>query len=200
MVFGSGTFFAAAALAWLPSFYVREYEFSIAATGLSYGLITGVASIVGVLLGGWFGNRLHDRGPRRLIQFAILTDLVTMLFVVLLLVAPSAQWSLGFNFLASATGMMGHGILFSLVQSIAPDHLRSRASSLLVVASAVVGLSGGPLLVGFLSDQFQWFAGAGSLRYALLATTVFCLWPIFHFLRAMRTIDADVLERRHDIA
>ena len=191
MVFGSGAFFAAALHAWLPSYYVREYGLSLAQTGLSVGLANGVASVAGILLGGWVGNRLQKRGPVALIRFAIVTDLTTMALYVLVLLSSTASMSLGLNVLAAATGMMAHGILFSLVQGVAPDHLRSRAASLLAVASALVGMSGGPALVGILSDALRATAGDQSLRYALMAATAICLWPVFHFLMAARTNTED---------
>lgn len=194
MVFGTGAFFVAAMHQWLPSFYVREYGYTVAKAGFSYGVANGLAAITGVLLGGIIANRLAVKGPMALLLFCLITDIITLGFNIMLLMSQTAMLSLSFNFLGAAMSMTGHGAMFALVQGLAPAHLRSRAASLLMMTSALLGMSGGPMLVGFLSDQYSGFAGVHSLRMALLTATVFSLWPILHYLLAARTIKNDVKE------
>ena len=74
------------------------------------------------------------------------------------------------------------------------------ASALALLIINVIGLALGPLLTGVLSDVLEARFAEESMRYSLLIVTSIILpWASWHYLRAGRTIDAD-LERaaRHD--
>ena len=78
--------------------------------------------------------------------------------------------------------------------------MRAMASALALLIINVIGLALGPLLTGVLSDVLEARFAEESMRYSLLIVTSIILpWASWHYVRAGRTIDAD-LERaaKHD--
>ena len=73
--------------------------------------------------------------------------------------------------------------------------MRAMASAVALLIINVIGLALGPLLTGVLSDLLAPRFGEESMRYSLLlVTSVVLPWAGWHYVRAGRTIDAD-LER-----
>src|SRR5262249_39994518 len=67
--FIGANFVAMVFLTWLPTFLKREYKLDFAESGLNATLWLQVASVCGVLTGGWLADRWSGvRGGRRLVQ------------------------------------------------------------------------------------------------------------------------------------
>jgi hypothetical protein len=57
----------------------------------------------------------------------------------------------------------------------------------MLIVSSVIGIGGGPLVVGVLSDLLAARAGQESLRYSLMILTVVAgPWMLMHLARAQR--------------
>jgi len=93
---------------------------------------------------------------------------------------------------AAITGSLVYAPLFSMIQSVVTPRVRALATAVTMFAAAVVGIGGGPLVVGVLSDLMAPRFGDGSLRYALMIVTLFTVWPLFHFWRASKSISGDI--------
>ncbi|WP_374572201.1 spinster family MFS transporter [Phenylobacterium sp.] len=191
MVFGGAGFVAFGLQQWLPSFYVRSYGMSIAQVGLVYGAVSGLASTVGALGGGYVGDRLLQRGALIVITYAAGCYALAFLFKVALLTSNSAGLSLTFNFFSSLFGLAAHGPVFALIQGVTPPRLRARAAALLTLLTSLIGTGAGPFFIGLMSDLYA-SSGPESLRHALLWCSAFALWPIVHLVLARRTIEADI--------
>jgi MFS family permease len=90
--------------------------------------------------------------------------------------------------------------VLSQAQGLVPLRMRAMASALALLIINAIGLALGPLLTGILSDVLETRFAEESMRYSLLIVTSIILpWAGWHYLRAGRTIDAD-LERasKHD--
>ena len=71
--------------------------------------------------------------------------------------------------------------------------MRTVASALLLFSINFVGMSVGPWLTGYLSDLWTPDYGPDSLRYALLAVTVFNVWAAAHYWIAGRYFEGDLI-------
>jgi hypothetical protein len=72
------------------------------------------------------------------------------------------------------------------VQSFAEPHRRATAVALVLTLSSFLGLGIGPVGIGAASDLLAPYAGADSLRYALMGSTLLMLWSGLHFWLAAR--------------
>jgi len=59
----------------------------------------------------------------------------------------------------------------AMVQTVAKSRERAVASAMMVFAASMIGIGGGPVIVGYLSDAFLALEYANPLRFALLSTT-----------------------------
>jgi predicted MFS family arabinose efflux permease len=156
---------------WLPAFYERSFGLSRVAIGGTLAIVDGLGAIIGLIAGGWIsdlGMRLSARWP--LHQFVTAALCVVPLQLAMLL-APSANISFALAFLTMLVGMSGTGPALSVIQGIVPASARATATASVLVGSALIGMGGGPLLVGVLSDAFHATLHAESLRWSLAAVT-----------------------------
>jgi predicted MFS family arabinose efflux permease len=192
MVFAGGAFVAFGLQQWLPSFYVRSYGMQIGEVGLVYGAISGIASTIGALGGGYIGDALLKRGAKAVLVYGAICYFLAFAFKIALLVSTSAPMSLTFNFLTSVFALAVHGPTFALIQAVTPSHLRARAIAVLTLGTSLIGTGAGPLFIGFISDTYSGAHGAESLRYALIWCSAISIWPIFHLLVSRRHIERDM--------
>lgn len=88
------------------------------------------------------------------------------------------------------------GPIFATVQALARSNERATASAVAMFSASVLGLGGGPLFVGYLSDFFATGDAANPLRSALSVAAVLAPYPLLHLhlhLSASR-LKADVAE------
>ena len=84
------------------------------------------------------------------------------------LFAPTAVLSLAFLALASAAGGAAYGPALAAIQTVLPAAARARGAALNGFVANLIGIGGGPLVVGALSDHLAPTLGeADALQHAL---------------------------------
>jgi predicted MFS family arabinose efflux permease len=152
---------------WLPAFYERCFGLNRSIIGASLATVGGLGAILGLVTGGWIADRISRRFVRwPLYQFVGATILVVPLQLAMLLV-PGVNASFALAFVSMLIGWLGTGPALALIQTIAPQGARATATATVLVGSAVIGMGGGPLVVGVLSDAFHASLQTDSLRWAL---------------------------------
>ena len=76
-------------------------------------------------------------------------------------------------FVPTTLGAMGFGTILTVVQSIVPPSLRTTSSALFLLINNLIGLGLGSAVLGIISDALLASQGTESLRYALLAGSLF---------------------------
>jgi hypothetical protein len=72
--------------------------------------------------------------------------------------------------------------------------MRAVTSALALLIINVIGLLLGPQLTGILSTVLEPYFGEESIRYSLLlVTSIFLPWAAWHYVRAGRSIDSDLM-------
>lgn len=171
---------------WLPSFYARSFGLSLAEVGLWTGIAAAIGGIGGVLCGGWIAMRLTARDPRWEVRLPAMAYAAAAPLYAAMFLAESLPIVVALNVVAGFAVAMGGGVALSALQSFAEPRRRATAVALTMFASSLIGLGLGPLGVGMASDALAASAGEGSLRYALLASTLTLLWAAFHFHQVFR--------------
>jgi MFS family permease len=166
---------------------MRKFGASVGEIGLTYGLITGVASLFGPIVAGLVSDRIARDDPRRLAWIIIVLLLLVAPLTVSAFFAPTLP--LAFALLLPANFLL-MGIFppfYTLTQLLSSSGFRTMGATICGTAITVVGLLIGPPIVGVLSDAFRPYLGDSSLQYAVtvslasyLVGVVFLLFSIGH--------------------
>lgn len=190
-----GSFGAYGVAQWLPSFLIRVHHLTLSQVGLMSGLPHGAAGVLGALAGGAASARLMKADPRWELWWPALGYGLGGALYALAVFAPTSWTSIALFTGGVLAAASGGGVALSAVQSFAEPHRRATAVALVLFLSSLIGLGGGPLIVGLISDMLRPAAGAGSLRYGLLAAAGSMAWAAVHFACSAASADRDRLAR-----
>jgi MFS transporter, Spinster family, sphingosine-1-phosphate transporter len=183
---GSGLllFVAVALYSWMPTYFVRYYGVDGAAAGIKAAPIV-LAGAFGGLFWAYVADRLAARAPGRKLLVAagcaVGTSLVLFPTFMWMAPGPNQYWLIVFgSFLMTAVA----GITTAVAMDIVHPGLRSTAVSVVTLANNIIGLGGGPFIVGLLSDAY-------GLTTALALGSLFALPAAFFLAIASRTYAND---------
>lgn len=168
------------------AFLMRSHGLGIAEVGTILAPLGGLMGIIGALSAGKIADKLALKDARwtawvvavaktAAIPLALVFYLTDNLILAFIAYAPMVALSASYQ-----------GSTFSMVQTLTPLKVRTQASAILLFIINFIGLGGGPLTVGYLSDVLNPEYGADSLRYALLAVSMLGLWGAYHYYQAGR--------------
>lgn len=176
---------------WIPSFYVRSFEMSLAHISLIYGGILLLGGIAGTWCGALLGDRFGPSKPAVYILIPTIAFLVALPFFLLAVSVSSVTLSLMFLVVPTTLGGMGFGTILTAIQHVVPPSLRSTGSSIFLLINNLVGLGLGSLILGAISDLFTLRYGTESLRYAMMAGSSFYVIASLLFFAASRKVARD---------
>lgn len=139
--------------AWIPTFFVRRFHWSLDQVGTRYGTIVFVCGVAGALCGGFLAATLRRAGVATsnlttalagflcLIPFAVFYPLVSDPWIALWLVG-------GYNFFAAFP--FGGG--YAAIQEITPCHMRAQVVAVFLLLLNLLGQGLGPTLIAFCTD------------------------------------------------
>ncbi len=177
---------------WLPAYFIRIHEMGIAETATYFGLVLGVASAIGTVLGGTLADRLAKRDVRMYAWLPAAGVLLAFPFYVAAMLSNNPYVAIAIMVAPSLLNSLWLGPAFGTIQNLAPTRMRALASAILLFVLNIIGLGFGPFLVGVLSDLLSGTFQEYSLRYAILIATVAYFWAGAHFLLASRTLAEDL--------
>lgn len=187
-------------LNWLPAYLMRERGMMLEEVALWFGPAAGICMGIGI----WGGGAIVNIGARKSLKAYAW--------------APAASAFIGCPFLLAALFMPGWGLslillvvpmicvvmyvapALALTQNLAPLRARATATALLLLSFNLVGLGGGPLMIGVFSDLFSALGSENSLRWALLSTIPISLVAVALYVRMGQAIIADHETRRINYA
>lgn len=156
-------------IAWLPTFFIRNWGWTVAETGLRYGLAIMIGGTLGVLLGGTIATRMRARG--------VLDANIRIGLIALVIAAPagiagalagSAMVSLFFFFLFLFGCAMPWGGAAAALQEITPNQMRGQISAIYLFFLSLLGLGFGPAIVAGFTDHL--FHDDGAIPYSIVLT------------------------------
>jgi MFS family permease len=182
---------------WLPTFFERSFGVQPEQLGAMIALTQGLGTFAGTILGGLICDRLGRSNPLWPMRVAVASGLIVVApRIALYLVSNSAE-GYAISAIVGFIGGLGAPPLLALVVTIVPSQIRATASAVLLLATAVLGMGGGPFLVGWLSDMLKPALHSEALRYSLLSVTVVMSgWVCIHYIFILRYL-ADQLRAAH---
>jgi predicted MFS family arabinose efflux permease len=188
-------------------FLQRFHALNLQEANMLSGLSLGLSGAIGLLLGGWFGDRLRLTVPTARVLLPAIALLISVPCVIIALQQPKGGVVAFTLLMATSTALsyVYYSTVYSAIQDVVPSTLRGTAVSLYFFAMYVLGASFGSTIMGALSDYFahQAMAAAGvnemadtfrasglhDAMYVIPALMLLCSGSLFG---AARTIRADM--------
>jgi MFS family permease len=140
----------------LPAYLSRYHALDLKQSNTIAATLMGVSGVLGLLLGGWAGDRVaRVRGNGRLLICAVSALIMSVFAYLALNQAPGKV--LPFVVLmgiGSTIGYVYYAGVYATIQDLVPPSLRGTGMALYFFVMYLLGGSFGPVLTGKLSDYF----------------------------------------------
>jgi predicted MFS family arabinose efflux permease len=192
---GLSAFVGYAMLSWTPALLMRVKGMSLADLGVYYGVASGVALALGMLLGGHLVDRFGTRDRRMYALVPAVAFVVALPFYVGAVEAGSWPLALLLITVPLALYAMYLAPVLAIVQNAVPAARRSTASAILLLIINLIGLGGGPLFIGSVSDAAAGYGWTDPLQLAMFALAPLFLLTTLAHLRVARALHLDATTR-----
>lgn len=171
VMIGSGlaAFVSYGMLNWIPAFLMRTQKMPLEAMASWYAASAGITYGIGIVGGGWLVSRFAARSPRAYGAMPALATAVLVPSLIAALLVDSWQLSLALMLVPMVACTVYIAPALALVQNLTQPRSRATSVALLMLMFNIVGLGGGPLFAGAVSDALKPLHGDDSLRWALMA-------------------------------
>lgn len=163
-----GTFSVGGLAAWMPSYFVRSFDVSVAKAGFLFGAITVAAGLLGNFAGGWAADWLRKRTKRSYFIVGYMSFFLSIPFGVGAIMADSLNLCLVLMFFAEFFIFAYSGPYHAAIVEVVPVTMRSMAFAVDIFIIHALGDAISPFLLGVVSD------GAG-LPFAMFLAMIYLL-------------------------
>lgn len=188
----AASFLAYGKTTWTTIFFQRTHDLTPGQVGLWFGLLGGVAGILGTWAGGYLADRFGAINRRHVLSAPAIGMALAVPIAIAAYHAPSWPLALALLFIPTVFNSFYYGPTYSAAQGLVPVRARAIAAASLLFFQNLIGLGLGPLFFGMLSDWLQPSFGADSVRYVLYGAAVLGLVPAFFFWRCSLHLDAEL--------
>lgn len=177
---------------WFITFLVRSHGVSLGEAAFGYGVLTGVSTLLGVLLNGLLGDRLASRDVRWLGWLPALALVACTLFAIPVYLVESGTTALILYVLASACTGIITPAQFAATYALAGARARASGVAILQFSIYISGLAFAAAAVGAISDALAPTRGVNSLAASLLLVTAALPVAAFFFYRSAKFFASEV--------
>lgn len=177
---------------WVPSLFVRTWQWTIPEISLAYGIVTIIGGPLGIVLAGWISDHLFRRGYQDALMRTCLGGAILLLVPgsVLTPLMPSAPLALAMLIPLSVGGALVTATGVAALQMITPNQMRAQATAVYYFVINIFGLLG-PTAVASITDFV--FGDDNALRWSLaivsaissVAGLVFLACHLPHYRRSV---------------
>ncbi|WP_157994175.1 spinster family MFS transporter [Peristeroidobacter agariperforans] len=176
---------------WSPAFFMRVHGMGASTAGATLAVINGLVAGIGAVVGGAVAARLSRNERRWLLWMPAIAATISTPLYAFAVLSPSSFTSLLLLAPAAFLSMVYVGPALAATHGVAGVTLRATGVALTLFVSNLLGIGGGALLVGVVSDAFAAAQPHVSLRYGLLAVLLANIPAIIGYLLAARSVRDD---------
>ena len=178
--------------AWVPAFLGRVRDMGPGEIGTWIGLANGITGAAGSIAGGYAADRLGARDPRWYLWVPAITTLLAIPFAIPFLLADDKVLALWMYFPYNFLGSAFLGPVIAITYRLVKVRMRALASAILLFILNLIGLGGGPQIVGLMNDALTPTYGVEAVRYSLLIVALFGIAAVTLYFVAARTLARDL--------
>lgn len=177
-----------AVMAWLSAYLIRVMGMSLSQIGTYLSATIMVGMGIGIFASGWLVDHYSTRDIRTYAYVPAGAMALALPFFVLGLEAK--HWYTALPLLGTSLGVSCAYLApaITYVQNVLPPTQRSTGGALFLFIVNLVGLGGGPLYVGVISDWAKPIYGVDALRVAMMALVPFFILAVIANLISARVI------------
>ncbi|MDJ0919871.1 MAG: MFS transporter [Henriciella sp.] len=183
---------ANAFLAWTPSHLQRTYDVGPSDIAIPLGLLIGGLGSVGAILLGRLCDRLSIANLAWRPWIIALCAALALPFAWMFLQAETLVLAYAWNAVPSFIGLIYASIAYTASQELVGLRMRAFASAFMLFCLTLVGIGGGPTIVGLLSDVFGQAGDPAPLKTALQWMLILNALSVLALLMSARTYERDV--------
>jgi MFS family permease len=164
--------------------------------GLALGLLSGIFGTISSWSGGWIADKFGARDLRAYASVPAVASVLSIPFFCAAMSVDSVPLALALLIPSSILGSLWYGPVYASAQSLVPPQMRATSASIVLFIINMTGLGFGALVVGGLSDFFNFQMGMGKaegVRWALISSAFFGLLAAFLFFMARKRIREDIV-------
>lgn len=152
--------------AWSPVFFERKFGYAPGQPGLPIGLISLIVSPIGLVLGGWWAQRMFAAGRKDAnMRVVFYVSIPLIAAAILFPLMPSDTLALVFLGFSLFLGSVGSGPANAAIQTVTPGRMRGTTTAIYIALYNVIGYGLGPLIVGWFNDHVF---GESGISYSMV--------------------------------
>lgn len=178
--------------AWMPSYFKRSFPTELAEffgwaegwllppeptttlyAAYFYGSIVLIGGLIGIALGGVLSDKLGNKNKSAYAAVPAVAFLLTIPFFIFGILSDSLLVAFFVFMIPTALALAWLGPVLAAFQNIVSANMRSTASAVFLLINNLIGIGVGDAALGLISDSLKETYGDDSLRYSILAGTVF---------------------------
>ena len=193
LLFASGVsaFVSYGMLNWIPAFLMRVQAMPLSEMARWFGPVAGLCFGIGIAGGGALVNWASRRSLKAYAWVPGVSMLLTAPTLALAVMAPDWQTSLALMTVPMICCTIYVAPALALVQNLSPAAARATVTALLLLAFNLVGLGGGPLAIGMVSDSLAAQGAPDPLRTALIWLTPVAVLAAAGYFAVSRVVGRD---------
>lgn len=176
---------------WSPAFLHRVHHLNNATIGFLQGGVSAIFGVAGVLIGGFFAERLGKRDIRWRLNVPAVASIASCPVALLFLFLHSLPgalicWALSWVCISAYMGP-----IYAVYQTVSMVRMRALASATFMFLGNLLGLGAGSAVIGYVSTQLSHRYGSASIRYSMIFPSVLGLFAGIFFWIGSRYLEAD---------
>ncbi len=176
---------------WSPAFLHRVHHLNNASIGFLQGGVSAIFGVSGVLIGGFFAERLGKRDIRWRLNVPAVASIASCPVSLLFLFLHSLPGALICWALSTVCISAYMGPIYAVYQTVSMVRMRALASATFLFLGNLLGLGLGSWLIGLVSTHLSHRYGELSIRYSMVFPSVLGLFAGVFFWIGSRYLAAD---------
>ena len=176
----------------MPSYMVRYHDIPLTEIGFLLGITGGGGGIIGTFLGGYLTDKYGKNDPRWYLWLPGITAVLAIPIGIYVFNTNDTVPMLWAYFVFAILGTLYLGPSIAVAHRLVDPRMRAMTSAVLFFVLNMIGLGGGPLVVGAMSDLFSSITGSDGLRLALTVGASVALIKGYLFWQAGRKLPGDL--------